>query len=630
MCNSVLRVKRRLLALLLIVGCMAISAPAFARVCFLPDSKDCGIPGIKDIPETCDGINTFTDVDDCKNNMADGQKCEPVNEGGCYAATCEYANKAACEADVDEYCTDNSYYFCEYDSSIGCYVLNKQECSYNTENKCAGYTLDQEEDGKTCCACTRTTCKKCGQTKDVTKYKCIETKYQEVGCDDFDKTEAEADTLKAQNYTCTSCTREKQKQTCDGSWDKYGNGETVYKCTRCTETKDCSDYTYTTLSDTTNATSCNNGCGETKWKCNVGYSYDSATKSCKKKVEECTYVYRWLDANDAHNTYIESGENYKCSINTDCFKGIRANPSVLLSGTGTPGVMPIYNKISNTSKSCKRDGKTYYETICQGTPEKKCSGRTFTPNGCVSEGYQQYGSEGFIITGTRWGSCSCNASEGKYDTTEECQRNNPTKKCWVYTGHCAQTCESLGYYSTKELCEQGKGSLETCDSHGPCYRRTMNGFIIQYASDLNRRWKCSDHGIVSYYSYSAYLMNVKFNSKTNKYEASGSTVYDVYDEASAYTAGMYFVCITGGDPSAPTVSVDRILIKGTRGQVGEPYTVMCFSNNAHTYYGTECVQSTENHTNVFCKEFTFENGKQYYIDMRFSSSSDPTGLKCYQ
>ena len=102
MCNSVLRVKRRLLALLLIVGCMAISAPAFARVCFLPDSKDCGIPGIKDIPETCDGINTFTDVDDCKNNMADGQKCEPVNEGGCYAATCEYANKAACEADVDE------------------------------------------------------------------------------------------------------------------------------------------------------------------------------------------------------------------------------------------------------------------------------------------------------------------------------------------------------------------------------------------------------------------------------------------------------------------------------------------------------------------------------------------------
>ena len=282
MCNSVLRVKRRLLALLLIVGCMAISAPALARVCFLPDSKDCGIPGIKDIPETCDGINTFTDVDDCKNNMADGQKCEPVNEGGCYAATCEYANKAACEADVNEYCTDNSYYFCEYDSSIGCYVLNKQECSYNTENKCAGYTLDQEEDGKTCCACTRTTCKKCGQTKDVTKYKCIETKYQEVGCDDFDKTEAEADTLKAQNYTCTSCTREKQKQTCDGSWDKYGNGETVYKCTRCTETKDCSDYTYTTLSDTTNATSCNNGCGETKWKCNVGYSYDSATKSCKK------------------------------------------------------------------------------------------------------------------------------------------------------------------------------------------------------------------------------------------------------------------------------------------------------------------------------------------------------------
>ena len=63
MCNSVLRVKRRLLALLLIVGCMAISVPAFARVCFLPDSKDCGIPGIKDIPETCDGINTFTDVD---------------------------------------------------------------------------------------------------------------------------------------------------------------------------------------------------------------------------------------------------------------------------------------------------------------------------------------------------------------------------------------------------------------------------------------------------------------------------------------------------------------------------------------------------------------------------------------
>ncbi|MCI5634857.1 MAG: hypothetical protein MR350_05315, partial [Alphaproteobacteria bacterium] len=48
------------------------------------------------------------------------------------------------------------------------------------------------------------------------------------------------------------------------------------------------DYTYTTLSDTTNATSCNNGCGETKWKCKDGYTYDETSKSCKAKAKTYT------------------------------------------------------------------------------------------------------------------------------------------------------------------------------------------------------------------------------------------------------------------------------------------------------------------------------------------------------
>ncbi len=44
----------------------------------------------------------------------------------------------------------------------------------------------------------------------------------------------------------------------------------------------CSDYTYTTLSDTKNATSCDDGCGKTQWKCNLGYYYDKNANSCKQ------------------------------------------------------------------------------------------------------------------------------------------------------------------------------------------------------------------------------------------------------------------------------------------------------------------------------------------------------------
>lgn len=612
MCNSVLRVKRRLLTLLLIVGCMAISAPAFARVCFLPDSKDCGIPGIKDIPETCDGINTFTDVDDCKNNIADGQKCEPINEGGCYAATCEYADKAACEADVDEYCTDNNYYFCEYDSSIGCYVLNKQECSYNTENKCTGYTLDQEEDGKTCCACTRTTCKKCGQTKDVTKYKCIETKYQEVGCDDFDKTKAEADTLKAQNYTCTSCTREKQKQTCDGSWDKFSDGTTVYKCTKCTETKDCSDYTYTTLSDTTNATSCNNGCGETKWKCKDGYTYDETSKSCKKgcNITIACNMKPLGERSDIDNTTkgMSIDIRYSCTIsNYDDVKSYLDKLNLVIKTK-----LACVQGDSNIVKSGQ-----YYEMT--KIPFSKATSSTFSGT------YELYNP-------LYKDKLDCGSNHTSYEETTY-ELDNQTG-CTLSTTTKKNTCASWNLKTETEA-NCGAGEIfeqdtthktdDNGDKCGTCVKKNHDGFTIQYATGLNRNWTCGG----SFYSYSAYLMKVKFNSKTYKYEALGSTTYDVYDEASAYTAGTYFVCITGGTPSAPTVSVDRILIKGTRGQVGEPYTAMCFSNNAHTYNGTECVKATEIHTNVICKEFMFEKGKQYYIDMRFSSSFSD-GVKCYQ
>ena len=350
MCNCILWVRRRLLALLLIIGCMAVSATASATVCFLPDAEDCGLSSASDGNSVCDGSTTYASVTDCNNSITlhnNSQYCE--KDGACYRRYCKYPTQSDCEAGVKDYTHKYDHFFCVYDSSTSCYDLQNTPCiEKTTKTGCDGYKLDAPTEGKTCGSCSQRvvteTCSAEGLPGETDEYKtvydCVEPKYQQIGCDSFDKTETEKNTLEAapNNYHCTSCTKTNQKQDYEGHWNDYGKGDTMYKCkptcatyglvTSCSQgsgeagtiafvedtkgrtnydgkkcgtcgctPKPCTgfDYTEDTLSDKSNATSCDLGCDKgKKWKCNTEYKYDSSTKSCIQNEKTCE---QWVAEN---------------------------------------------------------------------------------------------------------------------------------------------------------------------------------------------------------------------------------------------------------------------------------------------------------------------------------------------
>ena len=207
--------------------------------------------------------------------------------------------------------------------------------------------------------------------------------------------------------------------------------------------------------------SCSYSCSNGSCKCgsNGGPICSPAGSNCKIK-QKCA-IYR------------------DCEHGTKCFNAIKNNPSVT-SGrlSGTPEWGTIYNKISNNSASCVANGVRKYETLCEGTIKEKCQGsQTFVPNGCVSDIYSD---GGVYVAGANWGNCICSADKGFYDTVEECKKM--TGKNCTYYNFCYQTCESRGFYSTKEACLNGKDSRLQCLENNGCYYRKAVGFTITQSS----------------------------------------------------------------------------------------------------------------------------------------------------
>ncbi len=207
--------------------------------------------------------------------------------------------------------------------------------------------------------------------------------------------------------------------------------------------------------------SCSYSCSNGSCKCgsNGGPICSPAGSNCKIK-QKCA-IYR------------------DCEHGTKCFNAIKNNPSVT-SGrlSGTPEWGTIYNKISNKSASCVANGVRKYETLCEGTIKEKCQGsQTFVPNGCVSDIYSD---GGVYVAGANWGNCICSADKGFYDTVEECKKM--TGKNCTYYNFCYQTCESRGFYSTKEACLNGKDSRLQCLENNGCYYRKAVGFTITQSS----------------------------------------------------------------------------------------------------------------------------------------------------
>ncbi len=89
---------KRCLILLLTVLCLGASNVS-ARVCFLPDSDDCGQGEITNMTVTCESQGGYDTEDKCSNGKKTSQICYPNND--CYYRKCQYDSKANCEKHVN-------------------------------------------------------------------------------------------------------------------------------------------------------------------------------------------------------------------------------------------------------------------------------------------------------------------------------------------------------------------------------------------------------------------------------------------------------------------------------------------------------------------------------------------------
>ena len=318
-------------------------------------------------------------------------------------------------------------------------------------------------------------------------------------------------------------------------------------------------------------------------------------------------------------------KNYACKIGTKCYTGLSKVESIAIGG-GTPSVMPIYDKISNKSASCVRNGTTYYETLCTGTPEERCpSSKAFTPNGCVSSGYHY----GFRVTGTRWGTCGCNTANGQYDTRDACSKatGKGCTKATYASDSCYKTCESLGYFSTERACKENLPSGYKCLSPGSagdanCFTRYQPGFAIRYASYPKRTWSCYQRnysGTDTQQTLAAWLTKVKVvggkHTTGDKPETIDGYAYgELSDKEYRYEAGTYFVCSAAG--SGP-VGINKTVVNG-----------ICFADTISSQYNnTECKKPTVGGNSYYsCIEVTFREGGHYTVSM--SGTYDSTNYSC--
>ena len=357
---------------------------------------------------------------------------------------------------------------------------------------------------------------------------------------------------------------------------------------------------------------------------------------CVEKEEKCLYQYRQATVSDSNGVTgnLDDGRD-KCTNGSQCWINLRKITS-LDTRDGTPSVNPI-NKISNQSASCTTlNGVTKYETICKGTPKSNCfrfsNDKKFTPNGCVSDAYNN----GFEVKGDEWGTCGCDASKGAYATIEEC-RSGTNSGCGAISGGCYKTCESQGYYSTEEACLKSdyKVTCTKTSNTGDCYKREMQGFLIKYDEDYKRKVNCSLS--VGYgFEARAFLSDVNIinseevvgpRSKTiDGFEASELPESKGYQ----YPAGTYYLCYQGNcgsvtNNACPQVSLRSLQLLKQRDYSPEFYYDSCFSSNpssAGIWGNKKCELPDYNNDTYFCKKVTFKAGKTYKVrfDLLYGAS----------
>ncbi len=579
---------------------------AAAKICFLPDSS-CGtgkISSVKPNPAQC----LYSSMAQAQNGMSSCEKAYKQNF--CFYRRCKtreedknvFSNYSDCQKALEDNQT------CQ--SCGGCYKIvtnanptpNNKTCN-DTEATCSAKGKAFEANGE----------------YDSNNVACGICKVNEI----------------CPNGYSTAYQSQKDCNTGETfSSNGTANGKVCGKCTastpECTP-KDCSEYTYTTLSDYANSESCDRGCNQgKKYRCKSGYSYSNG-----KCVKACTYTYFEATPSNTCGTTGNLDRNESCKTSTCCFKSLSKVESID-RGSGSPSVMPIYNKISNKSDSCVRNGTTYYETLCPGTPEDRCH-KAFTPNGCVSSGYNH----GYEVKGTRWGTCGCDTTSGQYDTADACRK--ATGKGCTSVNSCYRTCESQGYFSTESACKANLPSGYKCASPGAdqgnanCYTRYKPGFAIRYASTPKRTWNCSPNGggASIQQRFSAWLAKVTVSNGVHQpgtyAEALDGVAYgELSDNEHRYEAGTYFVCASkGGAYSTAVVGIRKTVVQYTRSaNEADPSRLVCFADTISSQLGnTECQKSKSSGAGYSCREVTFKEGVLYLVSI-YGDGATISGYSC--
>ena len=596
MCKHLLKIQRLILALLIFGGGIFYASSATARVCFLPDSTDCG-EGDVDVPEVQITCATYGGYE---------------TEAACLEAR---TNKTA------QTCTLNS----------GCYY---PKCAYDSERKCKNENpdkkcLSQDVDGV-----------KCWYSQPKT---CSEQGYKNTPCTNDEDSGTVPNTLEASDGPCYKCTPKKEckyisnlyygpKDTCPQYTDRKDAGVTGKDgvCSTC-EPQACSAIN-AAYKNAANQNTCGSD-KEAKKVEGTDSAADGPCYTCEDKPAGCTYEYTRVTFSETHGDSTFSSSLYSYFQNrAQNTRGASYywNRSGSFEQNYDYSGFQMYSKIDKNSKSCQKDnGVTAYETICPGTARVACK-KKFVPNGCSSEQYVLYR---LTVEGTDFGDCICDTSKGLYDTVGECEKANEgaSLKC-TGKGMCYQTCEAAGMYSTEEACKTNAPKYTKCNPYGSCYKRDKPGWGIHYGANYekayDRTYICYDNGIPmdTDWTVSVLVRNKNFtNSWKDAEDLNGDTYTYIHNAKGElrYPAGEYKINI--GTRYERYMYVNRMTLRKGSGE----YCIYEWNSHAKRYdfetTGDFCSATVVwPGGNIIGILATFEEGEEYYV----TASMSPRGYEC--
>ena len=186
---------------------MALALPASARVCFLPDSTDCG-EGDVDVPEvqvTCATYGGYEAPEACLADLKDKTAQTCTLNSGCYYPKCAYDSERNCKREnPDKKCLsqDVDGVKCWYAQAKTCTEMGyKTACDSNeynsTEVKDKNGNVIIDINNKTCYKCTAK--KECKQMKPGVYYGPNDT------CPQYRPDRKEVDNVKGSDGQCSTC-----------------------------------------------------------------------------------------------------------------------------------------------------------------------------------------------------------------------------------------------------------------------------------------------------------------------------------------------------------------------------------------------------------------------------------------